>query len=93
MDAPDPEARSGTLVAHRSHSPALGREVDLNLYLPARFRPTRRYPLLIVHDGSDYLDYAAMQVVLDNLIHRLELAEIVVAFTNPQDRLRRVRRP
>jgi enterochelin esterase family protein len=51
---PDPEARSGTLVAHRSHSAALGREVDLNLYLPARFRPTSRYPLLIVHDGNDY---------------------------------------
>jgi enterochelin esterase family protein len=84
---PDPEARSGTLLAHRSHSPALGREVDLNVYLPARFRPTSRYPLLIVHDGSDYLDYSAMQVVLDNLIHRLELAEIVVAFSNPQDRL------
>ena len=71
---PDPEARSGTLVAHRDHSPALGREVDLNLYLPARFRPTSRYPLLIVHDGSDYLDYSSMQVVLDNLIHRLEMA-------------------
>jgi enterochelin esterase family protein len=84
---PDPEARRGTLVAHRSHSPALGREVDLNLYLPARFRPTSRYPLLIVHDGNDYLDFSSMQVVLDNLIHRLELAEIVVAFTNPQDRL------
>ena len=49
-------------------------------------RPSR-YPLLIVHDGGDYLDYSSMQVVLDNLIHRLELAEIVVAFTNPQDRL------
>ena len=64
-----------------------GREVDLNVYLPARFRPTSRYPLLIVHDGGDYLDYSSMQVVLDNLIHRLELAEIVVAFSNPQDRL------
>ena len=84
---PDPEARTGTLVAHRSHSPALGRDVDLSLYLPARFRPTGRYPLLIVHDGGDYLDYSSMQVVLDNLIHRLEIAEIVVAFTNPQDRL------
>ena len=82
---PDPEARTGTLVAHRSHSPALGREVDLDLYLPARFRPTRRYPLLVVHDGRDYLDYSSMQAVLDNLIHRLEMAEIVVAFTNPPD--------
>jgi hypothetical protein len=27
------------------------------------------YPLLVVHDGGDYLDYASMKVVLDNLIH------------------------
>ena len=37
------------------------------------------YPLLVVHDGSDYLRYASMQTVLDNLIHRLEMAEVVVA--------------
>ena len=36
---------------------------------------TGRYPLLVVHDGSDYLDYSAMQAVLDNLIHRLEMAD------------------
>ena len=87
MDAPRPRGAPGTLLAHRSHSPAFGREVDLNVYLPARFRPTRRYPLLVVHDGSDYLDYSSMQIVLDNLIHRLEIAEIVVAFTDSPDRL------
>ena len=65
-----------------------GASVDLSLYLPARFRPTGRYPLLVVHDGRDYLDYASMKTVLDNLIHRLEIPEIVVAFTNSPDRLR-----
>jgi enterochelin esterase-like enzyme len=33
--------------------------------------PDARYPLLIVHDGGDYLDYASMKIVLDNLIHDL----------------------
>jgi enterochelin esterase family protein len=84
---PDPEARTGTVLAHRNHSPALGRDVDVSVYLPARFRPTGRYPLLVVHDGGDYIDYSSMQVVLDNLIHRLDMAEIVVAFSHPQDRL------
>ena len=58
------------------------------LYLPARFRRSRLYPLLVVHDGSDYLNYAGMKTVLDNLIHRLEIPELIVAFTDSPDRLR-----
>ena len=54
---------------------------------PARFRTVLRYPLLIVHDGDDYLDYAAAKTVLDNLIHRGEVAEMVVAFVPPGNRL------
>ena len=40
-----------------------------------------------MHDGSDYLRYAAASTVLDNLIHRLDVAEVVAAFTDPGDRL------
>ena len=40
-----------------------------------------------MHDGTDYLDYAAAKTVLDNLIHRDEVAEMVVAFIPPGNRL------
>jgi enterochelin esterase-like enzyme len=83
----DPEARTGTLERHRRPSPALGRDVEVDVYLPARFRLSGQYPLLVVHDGGDYLEYSSMQTVLDNLIHRLDMAEIVVAFTYPRERL------
>ena len=46
-----------------------------------------RYPLMIVHDGADYLHYTAARTVLDNLIHRGEVAEMVVAFISPGNRL------
>ena len=46
-----------------------------------------------MHDGSDYLNYASAKTVLDNLIHRLDVAEVVAAFIDPGDRLARVRRP
>jgi enterochelin esterase family protein len=59
----------------------------VTLYLPARFRPTTSYPLVVVHDGGDFLQYAAMKTVLDNLIHRMDVAATVVAFTYPEDRL------
>jgi len=84
----DPLAREGTLEAFAMDSHAFGGSRRGHIYLPARFRTTRRYPLLVVHDGSDYLNYAGMKTVLDNLIHRLEIPDVVVVFTDSPDRLR-----
>ena len=57
------------------------------MYLPARFQHTARYPLIVIHDGADYLRYASAKTVLDNLIDRLDVAELVAVFTDPGDRL------
>jgi enterochelin esterase-like enzyme len=84
---PDPESRPGSLTDLVVPSRALRRDCAVTLYLPARFRRTASYPLLIVHDGGDYLRYAAAKTVLDNLIHRLDVAETIVAFVYPGDRL------
>jgi enterochelin esterase family protein len=84
---PHPDARPGSLIDLVVPSRALRRDCPVTVYLPARFRRTARYPLLVVHDGGDYLGYAAVKTVLDNLIHRLDMAEIVVAFSSPGDRL------
>jgi enterochelin esterase family protein len=83
----DPEARPGELVEGSVHSAALGRDQPLTTYLPARFDRRLRYPLLVVHDGSDYLHYAAMKTVLDNLIHRLDVEPLIAVFIPPGDRL------
>jgi enterochelin esterase-like enzyme len=84
---PDPEARPGSLLDMVVPSRALRRDRRVTLYLPARFRRTASYPLLLVHDGGDYLQYAAAKVVLDNLIHRLDVAELIAAFLYPGERL------
>src|SRR5699024_11828983 len=78
----DPEARPGEVHDLTLGSKALRRETHSRIYLPARFRRSSAYPLLIVHDGDDYLNYAAMQTVLDNLIHRLDMAETIVVFSD-----------
>ncbi len=83
---PDPVARSGSLERFSVESRTYGMRSG-QLYLPARFRRSRQYPLLVVHDGEDYLRYANMNIVLDNLIHRLEIPELIVALFNSQDRL------
>ena len=83
----DPDARPGSIDEHRLHSVAFGDERTFKLYLPARFRRSRRYPLLIVHDGTDFLRYADLRIVLDNLIHRRAVAPLIAALTDPVDRL------
>src|SRR4051812_25479974 len=84
---PDPEARPGELRDLVVRSRALGRDARVTLYLPARFRPSASYPLLVVHDGGDFLQYASMKTALDNLIHRMDVAGLIAAFVHPGDRL------
>jgi enterochelin esterase-like enzyme len=84
---PNPETRIGTLDEVLIPSRHLERSARVTLYLPARFRRSRSYPVLIVHDGGDYLNFASMKTVLDNLIHRLDVAETIVALTHPVQRL------
>lgn len=83
----DPEARPGALEEVSFYSEAFAEERIVRVYLPARFRKSRRYRLLVVHDAGDYLRYASLKTVLDNLIHRLEVAPLVVALTDSDDRL------
>lgn len=85
---PDPKARPGVLEPFSIRSEAFGEPRRGRLYLPARFRRTRRYPLLVIHDGSDYLNYAGMKTVLDNLIERLEIPALIAVFVDSPDRLR-----
>ncbi len=84
---PDPRAAPGRMDEIAIDSAVFGRRA-IGVYVPARFRRTRRYPLLVVHDGHDYLHYASLGAVLDNLIARLEIPDMVVALTSSPDRLR-----
>jgi enterochelin esterase-like enzyme len=84
---PDETARSGALMPLQITSAAFGGTRGGAVYLPARFRKSRQYPLLVVHDGSDYLNYASMKAVLDNLIHSLVIPDMIVAFTDSPNRL------
>jgi len=85
---PDTGARQGTLEAFTLHSRHLEGPRETVIYLPARFRCSRQYPLLIVHDGQDFLNFADLKAVLDNLTDRLEIEPMIVALTQAGDRLK-----
>ncbi|MDH3612665.1 MAG: alpha/beta hydrolase-fold protein [Gammaproteobacteria bacterium] len=84
----DPLARVGSLQSLRVDSSVFQESREVQVYLPATFRSNRRYPLLIVHDGVDYLRYADLKAVLDNLTHRLEIPSIIAALIQSPDRLK-----
>ncbi len=83
---PDSWVRPGHLEERVLASEALGGKRRLTVYLPARYGPNRRHPLLVVHDGGDYLRFADFKTVLDNLIHRQEIPAVVVALSHPENR-------
>jgi enterochelin esterase family protein len=83
---PDPEAKPGATDEIVVESKVFGRR-GVGMYLPARYRRNRRYPLLVVHDGHDYVRYASLKIILDNLIHRREIPDMVVALTSSPHRL------
>jgi enterochelin esterase family protein len=82
------DSRQGSLHVAHVPSSSFGGRREIQVYLPATFRRNRSYPLLVVHDGIDYLRYADFQNVLDNLIHRLEIPPMIVALTQSPDRLK-----
>lgn len=84
----DPQAREGSLQNQTIQSSVFEDSREITVYLPATFRENRRYPLLVVHDGVDYLRYADLNIVLDNLTHRLEIHPVVVALIQSPDRLK-----
>ena len=83
----DPLSREGALHGRQLQSHAFHEARDIQVYLPATYRENRRYPLLVVHDGEDYLRYADLKAVLDNLTHRLEIPPVIAALVQSSDRI------
>ncbi len=78
-----PEGQGGELEPHVIRSEIWGAPRRVVVYLPFEYRPTKRLPLLICHDGTDTLRFAAAKQVLDNLIRRHEVRPLIVAFVDP----------
>lgn len=84
----DPVTRAGSVHSRTVESAVFRESREIQVYLPATFRANRRYPLLVVHDGIDYLRYADLKIVLDNLTHRLEIPSVIAALIQSPDRLK-----
>lgn len=53
------------------------------VYLPANFSPNERYPVLVFHDGDDYVRYSSLLAVLDRLIAARDIPPLIAVLTSP----------
>ncbi len=79
-------APSGHIESIEIASAAFGERRTERVYLPAGYDPAQPHPLLVVHDGIDYLTYAELGVALDNLIDAGDLPPLVAALIQTGDR-------
>jgi len=73
-----------SLVASRPELPDSIVERPYRVYLPVNYNPDGiPYPVLFVHDGFEYLEFANIDTVLDNLIDDGLIQPIVAVFVPP----------
>jgi enterochelin esterase family protein len=83
----NPSTPAGTVDTLSLQSAAFGEDRLIRIYLPAGFVRDRRYPLLIVHDGDDFVAHAGLATILDNLIHCGDIPPVIAALTQAHDRI------
>jgi enterochelin esterase-like enzyme len=80
-------APSGRIEDIVVESPSFGEVRTERIYLPAGYDADRPYPLVVIHDGDDFIAYADLDVVLDNLIEQGDIRPVVAALVQTRDRM------
>lgn len=78
--------RHGSVTELAFHSNVYGDERTVRIHHPATVSPGEALPVVVVFDGSDYINYSEMLIVLDNLHAKREVAPFVTVFSDPRDR-------
>ncbi len=83
---PDAMVQGGEVENFVLEETAFGDPRRLSAYLPEGYDETQAYPLVVIHDGWDYIDHAALVPTLDNLIARGDLPPLIAALTQSPQR-------
>ncbi len=77
----------GTMWDTVFYSDELQNERPVYIYLPEEYVWTKdSYPLLLVHDGLEFLEIGRTKIVLDNLIFRMKIKPLIAVFVPPVER-------
>ena len=77
----------GTMIDTSFHSKILNNTRPVRIYLPSSYKNTGvEYPVILFHDGPEYISLAAANNVLDYLIANHMMRPVVAIFVPPTDR-------
>lgn len=85
---PDPAAPAGRFEEVTIDSRAFGETRAVRAYLPAGVEAGRAYPLVILHDGEDFVAHAGLPTAVDSLIRSGKVPPFVAALPQPGERNR-----
>jgi enterochelin esterase-like enzyme len=80
-------APPGRIETIEVQSPTFREIRNERVYLPAGYDADRPYPLVVIHDGDDFVAYADLSIVLDNLIEQGDIRPVVAALVQTRDRI------
>lgn len=80
----DPGIPHGTFKDTTYSSVNLGNSRTIRIYLPPGYSTsTSRYPMILFHDGLEYISLASAKNVLDYLIHHHHIDPVIAVFVPP----------
>ncbi len=88
------EYRSGrkgspeNLKVHEIDSRALGYCHTIHVYVPALPAPAEKFPVLYLQDGLDYIEFAQVPQMLDQLIASGAVQPLIAVFVTPPNRFK-----
>jgi len=80
-------APAGRIEPLAIDSAVFGEDRQDSVYVPAAEAPDAGFPLLVIHDGDDFMTYADLAVSLDNLIAAGDVPPLVAALVQSRDRM------
>ncbi|NNC83765.1 MAG: T9SS type A sorting domain-containing protein [Flavobacteriales bacterium] len=83
----DPSIPHGTVETHSFTSTNMNDTRTVKVYLPPGYdQSTEDYPMVLVHDGLEYIDFSQMDNTLDYLIDQGSIPPMIGIFVPPVDR-------
>lgn len=77
----------GTVIRDQKfYSSRLNIEMRYHLYLPFEYEKGSSHQILYALDGSDYLNFGKINLVLDYMIHQGEIPKVVAVLVDPHER-------
>lgn len=82
-----PEIPHGSIEVSSFNSTNLGNSRQIKIYLPPGYaQTTDDYPVVLVHDGLEYLTFSKMNNILDYMIAENKIKPTIAVFVPPVDR-------